>query len=235
MKNAIKLGVCVVLMLVSVYLIYYHYEYQVTDSRNDMPFIISGSSDDSLSVLKEKYNNNEIVMTIDIPGVVSMPIVQTEDNAYYLNHNLYRKTDEAGTPYLDYRIKSINDKKIIIYGHNGIYNSLEFNNIVQYQDESFYKDHPVIFLNSNEGKRKYLIFSSFIDDKNFDYETLNTFNNSNYDKQLDLLKSKSLYDTGVEVSNNSHIIILLTGTLSEKKDNLKYQFVVATEEIAQKN
>lgn len=234
MKKLIKLFICIILMLVSVYGIHYYYT-KVEPTDTNKKGIINHKDDmESLSDLKEKYNNNEIVMFVDIPDVLSLPIVQTDDNDYYLLHDIDKKENSVGTPFLDYRISSLNDKKVIVYGHNDVDPNLPFSALTSYKDESFYKEHSTILVNSNEGKRKYEIFSCFVDDKNFNYDILNVFNNTKYEEQLKLLKEKSVYDTGVEVSRDNRIIILLTGTLSDSKDSLKYQFVVGKEIIKDK-
>ena len=227
MKKLIKLFLCIALMLVSVYLI--HYYYTEIEPKNNKEIVDSKDKMESISDLREKYDNNEIVMSFEIPDLITLPIVQTENNDYYLSHDLHKKENNVGTPFLDYRIRSLNDKKVIIYGYNDVDSTLPFSALTSYKDESFYKTHPVILVNSNEGKRRYEIFSCFVDDKNFNYDVLNVFNNTKYEEQLKLLKDKSDYDTAVSVNRDDRILILLTGTLNESKDSLKYQFVVAKE------
>ena len=229
MKKIIKLFLCIVLMLVAVYFIHYHYKYQVVDDYDNKGLGISKDNMEELSDLKEEYNNNEIVMSIDIPGVLALPIVQTSDNDYYLTHDLSRKESDVGTPFLDYRIKSFNDKKIVVYGYNDVDSSLPFSSLTNYKDESFYKEHSIILTSSNEGKRKYKIFSCFVEEKGFNYEILNVYNSTKYEEQIKTLKEKSSYDTSVDVSDEDRIIVLLTGTLNESKDSLKYQFVIGKE------
>ena len=88
MKKLIKLFICIILMLVSVYGIHYYYT-KVEPTDTNKKGIINHKDDmESLSDLKEKYNNNEIVMFVDIPDVLSLPIVQTGDNDYYLLHDI---------------------------------------------------------------------------------------------------------------------------------------------------
>ncbi len=133
MKKFIKLFICIALMLVSVYGIHYYYtEIEPTDI-NSKGFINPKDDLGRLSDLKEKYGNNEIVMYIDIPDVISLPIVQTDDNDYYLSHDLDKKENSVGTPFLDYRISSFHDKKVFVYGYNDVNPTLPFSALTGYQ------------------------------------------------------------------------------------------------------
>ena len=65
-----------------------------------------------------KPNNEDIVGSIKISGTnINEYIVQGDDNDYYLNHNLDKEEDIAGSVFLDYR-NNFSDKKLLIFGHN---------------------------------------------------------------------------------------------------------------------
>ncbi len=72
----------------------------------------------------------DVVAWIDIFGTpVNYPVVQGEDNEYYLAHNAFQKEDAAGALYMDYEVP-LEDRptNIILYGHNmkngGMFGSL---------------------------------------------------------------------------------------------------------------
>ena len=63
--------------------------------------------------------NDETVGWLKVNGTnIDYPLVQTTDNAYYLNNNYYKEADFNGWVFMDYRnnIKEL-DKNTIIYGH----------------------------------------------------------------------------------------------------------------------
>lgn len=230
MKKVLKLMLCMCVMLVSVYLIHDHYkDYNVQNEKDD--FIANNDDDyELISELRTKYSNNEIVMYLEIPGVLSTPIVQTENNSYYLNHNIYREESNKGIPYLDYRNKSLNDRKLILYGHNRINMALIFSKLLDYQNESFYKEHSDIKVYSDHGKKIYRIFSVFTEKDNFDYLDLNGFPGDEYYSHLSNLKDKSIYDTGVSIDNNSKVLVIQTCSSVNGCDNIaEYQVMVAVE------
>ena len=69
---------------------------------------------------KLKEVNNQIVCWIKVNGTnIEYPIVQAEDNSYYLKKNLEKKYNTGGWIFLDYKNKlDGTDKNIVIYGHN---------------------------------------------------------------------------------------------------------------------
>lgn len=174
--------------------------------------------DDKVDItkLQNEYNNSDIIAYIEIPNVLSTPVVQTSDNDYYLSHDLRKNYDIKGSVYLDYRNK-LNDKKILLYGHSGKEQELPFLQLNKYIDESFYKEHKYIYLHTKEEKRKYLIFSSYIETEDYDYVNLNSFNGLSWTEHLNKLKNKSNYKVDVNIDDNSKIIILQTCSMNNER------------------
>ena len=207
----LKLLLCVIFMLMSIYLIYYHYTYKVVESNtniNPKGIIKEDLNRKLISDFRNTYNNNEIVMMVKINGLFKIPIVQTDDNTYYLSHDLYKDSKDGGTVFLDYRNKSVNDKKIILYGYSNISENISFDKLLNYQDENFYLNHKDIKIYTEEGEKTYRIFSCFNETESFDYANLNSYNGLTYYEHINQLKDKSLYDTGVELEENSKILVL---------------------------
>ena len=150
LKKLIKLSLCFVFMLLAIYLIYYHYTVQVsrtTNSDSRVPIIKDDENRKIIEGLIAKYDNNEIVASLQIPGVLEIPIVQTDDNNYYYSHDLYKDSNKFGTPFLDYRNKSLNDKKIIIYGKKD--SSLNgYSSVEKYSNRNYYNEHSILELTS---------------------------------------------------------------------------------------
>ena len=83
--------------------------------------IVVGSQVNSeyVNVARNEFNNQDIVGRLYIESIdIDVPLVQTEDNEYYLNHDVYKNFDSVGSIFLDYRNNIDLDKKILIYGHN---------------------------------------------------------------------------------------------------------------------
>lgn len=91
--------------------------------------------------------NPEIVAWLysaDTP--INYPVVQADDNEYYLTRGADRKKNAAGALFLDCRNDiTAWDENFIIYGHRMKDDSM-FGTIPQYAEESYYAQHPVMYL-----------------------------------------------------------------------------------------
>lgn len=93
-----------------------------------------------------KEINPDIVAWIRIPEVFDYPVVQGEDNQYYLSHTFQKESNKAGSIFLDYRnSRDFTDSKNIIYGHNMKDGSM-FHVLRNFQDMDFYNKHREIWL-----------------------------------------------------------------------------------------
>ncbi len=165
-------ALCLALMAFSaynLYLIYVEYaagEQLYSDTANRFVSVIEGAEapsfgdieGDSAVSEREKapisvafdellLENGDIVGWIFCEGtVVSYPIVQSDDNSYYLRRMLNGKYNTAGTLFLDYRCSAdFTDFNSIVYGHN-MRNGSMFAVLPRYKEQQFYTEHPVWYL-----------------------------------------------------------------------------------------
>lgn len=84
--------------------------------------------------------NQDTVAWLLLPDAdISYPVVQAQDNEYYLNHKFNKKKSKIGNPFLDYRCESdFSGFNSIIYGHN-IKGNKVFANLNKYKDKKFFK------------------------------------------------------------------------------------------------
>ena len=158
-----------------------------------------------------KPNNEDIVGSIKISGTnINEYIVQGDDNEYYLNHNLDKEEDIAGSVFLDYR-NNFSDKKLLIFGHNARrLKTVPFHDLEKYMDESFYKDNKYIDLTLNNEESKWQIFSVMTVEKGNNTHMKLRFTDQEWTSHIDWLKSNSIYDTKVDVGASDSIVILQT-------------------------
>lgn len=175
-----------------------------------------------INKLKIKYNNEDIVGILEIMNDGNkMPIAQTTNNDYYLNHGLDKKVSDKGSIFLDYRVDINTSKKLLVYGHssNNIYT--EFNFLQKFYDKNYYDNHRYLEITTNTTKKKYEIFSVYTETENFSYMQTDFENETVYFSHLNELKNNSIYDTNVELSKNDEILIIQT--CSMHSDYAKYQ------------
>lgn len=169
-------------------------------------------------VIMAKYEplleiNDDVTGWVKIEGTkINYPVVQWEDNDYYLNHNIEKKDSQAGAIFMDFRNdKEGNNKNTILYGHHMKDDSM-FNSLMGYKKQSFYKEHPIIEFDNLYEDMKWEIFSVYITDVDFYYIQTDFHDEETYNDFLKQIKEKSLYDTGVEVNKDDRILTLSTCT-----------------------
>ena len=158
--------------------------------------------------------NPDFVAWLRIPGTnVDYPVVQTDNPDYYLNHTFSGKSSVVGTLFsladADYAAPGRN---IAIYGHH-LRSSGEkmFTSLMRYKNPDFYEDNKTIVLDSLYRRSEYTIFA-VVNMKVGDWEpSRTTFSgNAAFMAFVNRAKSESLYDTGVEVGADDHILTLIT-------------------------
>ncbi len=179
--------------------------------------------------LQEENNNKDIVGYLTIPGTnISEPVLQSDDNEFYLSHGINKNKNIVGSVYLDYRVKINEGKKNLIYSHNSSSLTVPFKELEKYYDEDFYKEHQFIFLEDTNSKQRYQIFSVFVETKDWSYMKVD-FSNEDFLSHIKTLKEKSWYDTGVTIEESDEVLILQTCSHHKKysKYKNKYLLVIA--------
>ena len=173
-----------------------------------------------INSLKNEYNNNDIVGILKIDGELEVPILQTENNDYYLNHTINKEKSVYGSIFLDYRT-DINSKKILIYGHSSIKTKVPFNILEKYYEKDYYENHKYISLTTSKEEKIYEIYSVYIETSDFSYMNINFIDNKDYYKHISNLKYKSIYNTNIELKEDDEILILQT--CSNQEDYINYE------------
>ena len=170
--------------------------------------------------LKDEYQNNDIVGVLSIENTdFRVPILQGEDNSYYLNHTPDGKKNFMGSIYLDYRVNIDSSRKLLIYGHNSSRIDMPFKILEEFYDINYFNNHKYMSIITSNMEKKYEIFSVYVEPTDYTYMNLK-LSDEEYDNQIKKFKEKSLYDTGIEVTGNDEILILQT--CSTHKDYSNY-------------
>ena len=164
--------------------------------------------------------NEDIVGWLSIDGTqVNYPVVQSDDNDYYLHKDFSKADNKYGIPFADCRVDiSKPSTNIPIYSHN-MKDGQMFGELINYQSLDYYKQHPVINFDSLYEEGKYKIVGMFIASTlpehapNFEYHN---FIEAETDQELmdfaNEVLSRSLIVTGVDIQPGDHLITLSTCT-----------------------
>ncbi len=226
----------IIVILLTIFFILAGYNYQMREETEKpvKPVIVEKEKkidyEKIINDLKNKYNNSDVVALVEIPNVLEEVIVQTDNNTYYLSYDLYKNQNIIGATFLDYRNDLNTSNKLLIYSHSDPEGTLPFVKLTNYNNEEFFNNNKYIYLTDSNKKRKYEVFSSYIETNDFDYVNLERFNDLTYGEHLNKLKNKSYVKSDIELDDNSKVLILQTCSFNEyinAKD--KFQLVMAKE------
>lgn len=169
-----------------------------------------------------KYND-EARGYIKLDGTrIQYPIVEHEDNEFYLNHGSDKVSNGAGAIFIDHRTQGLEGNMCIVYGHNMLDGSM-FKDIMNFRDKKFCKKHPTFDVYVGYKHYIYYVYSTFsskaTDD---DIYTFGFEKDSDFQNWINRTYSKSSYRFSCPKPTTSDKIIMLSTCID---DNLNRQLV----------
>ncbi len=183
---------------------------------------------------KSKYQsyidqNSDFVGYIKIDGTaVDYPVVQCNDDEFYLTHNFDKQPEERGAIYMNSACdSSLRDFNTVLYGHNWLDTTM-FSEVTKYENIDFYKEHPVIHFDTAYNDMEWKIFAVFITNADENEDDGYIFNyiyphlgGENFSGYISEVNKRTLYKTGVDVNSSDKILTL--STCSRKMDVSGYK------------
>ncbi|MCI8518824.1 MAG: class B sortase [Clostridia bacterium] len=161
--------------------------------------------------LKEK--NKDVVGWLKVNNTnVDYPVVQSNDNSYYINHNFNGESNLAGWIFADYRIEQDGkDKNYVIYGHNMKDGSM-FGSLKKILTKEWYNNPEnlnITYKTENE-THTYKVFSIYEIPVESYYTNMGFKTDEEYQKFLNTLKERSKKDFGINLNASDKILTLST-------------------------
>lgn len=168
-----------------------------------------------------KEINPDVIGWIEIPDTnIDYPVMQGDDNQYYMDHTIYGTDNVAGSIFMEVQNQDdFSDLVTFLYGHRMRDGSM-FGNLKFYESEEYWKSHPEIYVSTCREELIYDIFSvhrAALGDATY---TLFFEAGEGYEKYLQDEKEKSWYDTGIEVGRDDQILVLVTCTADQKDERI---------------
>ena len=179
-------------------------ELKSNENREDFP-----EMEVDFKALREKNPDTVGWLYVGSCGI-SYPIVQGEDNDYYMNHTFEGTVNSSGAIIMDYRDdKYLKDWNTFIYGHN-MKNGSMFGSLKKLlKDETLYDSDPYIYVYLPGYIYRYKIFSYYKDKPDSKmYWTADTL--QEYRQYIRDALSLSVRDLGVETSEENNMVTLVT-------------------------
>lgn len=248
--NKIILIILSVIFIIGIiYICHYFYnDYNVKKSNEDIlnnievdiSQVTEQKSEKILKLEKLQKENDDIIGYLEIEGTkISYPVLQCDDNDYYLTRNYKKEKAISGSLFLD---KDFDLDKpstnYLIYGHR-MQNGTMFEDLMKYAKEDFYKKHPTIKFTTNKEEAEYEIIAVFYSRVYYKsekdvfryYYFVNAENEQEFNEYVENSKKASIYDTGKTAKYGDQLMTLSTCEYSQEDG----RFAVVAKKIDEKS
>lgn len=230
-SKRVKIIIVAILLMAIFSLIFYLYH---SKSKNDNTLdsieidtskVTNEVTERMLQVEELKKQNEDIIGWIEIPNTnINFPVVQGTDNQYYMTHTYQKEDSKDGSIFLD---KSYNwdlpSSNLLLYGHNNK-NGNMFQGLLEYEKESYYKEHPTIKFTTVAEDFEYEIISVFKSRVYYKsekdvfryYYFINAENEEEYNYYIEECKKASLYDIEKTATFGEQLLTLSTCEYSQE-------------------
>jgi len=156
--------------------------------------------------------NEDLVGWIWIPDTeINYPIVQGEDNNYYLKRTFNGQRNANGSIFMDYRnAADFLDANTVLHGHH-MRNGTMFAGLVDFQKQAFVDEHPFVYIVMPDGRvERYGIYACYVTEADSQYTRVNFDDAEEHQDYVDWTLKNSLIHTPYTADVNSHILTLST-------------------------
>jgi len=160
---------------------------------------------------------------------IDYPVVQGNDNKYYLFRDFKKNKNSMGWVFMDFRNNPNDlDPNTIIYGHN-IKGGIMFGQLSQLLQKSYLskESNNYITFNTKQGNMKWRIFSVYRIPETTDYLQNNFYTKEDFKEFINMIQSRSTHQFNVTVTENDKILTLSTCS-TNKTRNVVHAVLVET-------
>ena len=172
-------------------------------------------TDEQVEKLRNMQNENEDIKAwIKIEDTkINYPVLQGDDNEYYLDHNYKHEKSKYGSIFL--KDKSVIDEEM-------------FAGLMKYTDKDYYENHKTITFVTDKEVREYEILAAFKSrvfykkEKNVFryYDGINFENEEEFNDYVENVKKIQLYDTGITANYGEQLLTMITCEYSQENGRM---------------
>ena len=168
--------------------------------------------------------NEDVIGWIQIEDtLVDYPLLDADDNKYYLNHTYDKQWSSYGSIFLEPRnIPDLSEQHLVVYGHN-MKNEAMFGSLLDYKLQEHADAHKEIVICMPDRDLIYQVFSAYTAHVDSATYRMSFADTSSFVEMANFMKENSVIDTGIVPDADDQILTLSTCTPEGAK---KYRFVV---------
>ena len=167
--------------------------------------------------LQEFLINHEFDWITVTDTAIDYPLMQADDNDYYIFHNYKGEKDIAGAIYYDAYDEPFEETLTIVYGHS-MKNGTMFNNLHYFQKDHDRFNNSKLIIHTESGMKTFKPLGYYVTADDFFYKNLDDMFTRD---AVDIIEKKSDYFIRPkEVLEGAHIMALYTCDYSIKNGRL---------------
>jgi len=167
--------------------------------------------DDLLNFKPLQRKNKDIICWLKIDGTqIDYPVVQAEDNDYYIHRDLKGQHNRNGTLFMDYRLQdNFSNYVNMIYGHN-MRSGMMFQAITLFASRNYFDDHKTGTLYTPNKTYSIHFFAYAATTDGSDFYKIEFSNEEERMNHLEMIQHKSMNSRNIELDKDHKLIILST-------------------------
>ncbi|MER2027765.1 MAG: class B sortase [Solibacillus sp.] len=227
MRKIVRIVSSIVMIICAGIIIRYFFSYGKVEKELENAQQIVEQSE--LAALQQQ--NGHIIGWITLENTrLNNPVLQRNNNEFYLTHNYLDEKSRGGSIFADFRNEAMEDRHTIFYGHV-LRNGTMFGDLPKFNDQAYAEAHPVFYYETNDKRYALHVFAAYETTTDFYYiET--QFTDYTYTQFFEEIQQRSDIKLPVHVTPSDKIVTLSTCTTSQ---NDKERFVVHAKVVELEN
>lgn len=155
-------------------------------------------------------NSDVIGWLYSADTAIDYPVVQGEDNDFYLDHLFDGSEHPGGCLFADFRsADDFSDRHTIIYGH-AMKDGSMFSTIRKYAEQTYYHEHPQLLLITPDARWTVEIFSGYVASVQDGAWQLDFADDAAFEAWLSTITQKSAFASAIQPTVSDRILTLST-------------------------
>jgi len=161
--------------------------------------------------LWDEYGNEDIVAILEFADT-EFKVVQSNDNAFYITHDIYRDFSSQGWVFLDHQVDLLMgfEHNMVIFDPTG---SFMRETVQEYADYDFFLMHPAISFSTLYGDFEWEIFAYYIAPGDFPFAIVNHPDDEAWGEMVEQFTLASLYNTMLDVTMYDQVLTIAVPTI----------------------
>jgi len=161
-------------------------------------------------LLWDEHDNEDIVAILTL-GETEIPVVQSNDNAFYITHDINGNLSPLGWVFLDYQVDLYigMEHNMVIYDPTGEFLRSVMQEFAEYD---FFLRNPMISLSTLFGELEWEIFSYYIAPSDFPFAIVDHPDDDIWGETVEQFTLASLYNAMLDVTMYDQVLTIVVPT-----------------------